>query len=333
MLVGVAQGSTYYVATNGSDTNPGSLTAPLATIQRAVNLAVAGDAIIVRDGTYPGPCGTVVGSAMAVLVTKAYSATAHLTITAEHPGAAILDGRNICRAYIELSRAQFVDISGFEIKQDYEDGIFIPLGSNLTVSHCTIHHIGNHISSTSGGMTGILTGAATFNITVDGNVFHDIGRTMPGSTNDWHDQNFYMEGSNNTATHNVFYNMLAGWAIAAKVGSNYEIAYNTFYGPVGGGRSGQIVVGDDLGGSMSGVNIHHNNFINPRGGGIALCFVALTGASAWTNNTYFGPGVTALQAADACGGSTGQNTITQTGNANANLFTRPAAPSGLAVTL
>ncbi|MFI1035504.1 right-handed parallel beta-helix repeat-containing protein [Streptomyces sp. NPDC020951] len=41
-----------YVAPNGSDSNPGTLTAPLRTIQRAVDLAQAGTTIQIRGGTY-----------------------------------------------------------------------------------------------------------------------------------------------------------------------------------------------------------------------------------------------------------------------------------------
>ena len=43
---------TYYVATDGSDENPGSKAGPLRTIQKAAGAARAGDTIIVRDGIY-----------------------------------------------------------------------------------------------------------------------------------------------------------------------------------------------------------------------------------------------------------------------------------------
>jgi len=44
--------SSLYVATSGSDSNPGTLAAPLLTIQRAVALAQPGSTIYVRGGTY-----------------------------------------------------------------------------------------------------------------------------------------------------------------------------------------------------------------------------------------------------------------------------------------
>lgn len=49
-----AKGSqaTLYVATNGSDANPGTLAQPLRTIGRAVHVALPGGTILVRGGTY-----------------------------------------------------------------------------------------------------------------------------------------------------------------------------------------------------------------------------------------------------------------------------------------
>ncbi len=42
----------YYVATNGVDTNPGTLAQPLLTIQKAASMAVAGDTVSIRGGMY-----------------------------------------------------------------------------------------------------------------------------------------------------------------------------------------------------------------------------------------------------------------------------------------
>ena len=42
----------YYVATTGSDSNPGTLAAPFATLQKAADTVVAGDTVWIRGGTY-----------------------------------------------------------------------------------------------------------------------------------------------------------------------------------------------------------------------------------------------------------------------------------------
>ena len=49
------QASVYYVATSGSDANPGTLTQPWRTIQKAAATLQAGDAVYIRAGTYRAP--------------------------------------------------------------------------------------------------------------------------------------------------------------------------------------------------------------------------------------------------------------------------------------
>ncbi len=50
----LGSGTTYYVSTTGSDSNPGTEAAPFATIQRAANAALAGNTVLVKAGTYTG---------------------------------------------------------------------------------------------------------------------------------------------------------------------------------------------------------------------------------------------------------------------------------------
>ena len=47
-----ASAATYYVSTSGNDSNPGTLSSPWRTIQRAANTVVAGDTVQIRGGTY-----------------------------------------------------------------------------------------------------------------------------------------------------------------------------------------------------------------------------------------------------------------------------------------
>jgi Right handed beta helix region len=51
-LVWKVSAVSFYVATNGADGNPGTLTQPLQTIQNAANRAQPGDTIFIRGGTY-----------------------------------------------------------------------------------------------------------------------------------------------------------------------------------------------------------------------------------------------------------------------------------------
>ncbi|MDR0811919.1 MAG: right-handed parallel beta-helix repeat-containing protein [Paludibacter sp.] len=46
------QAANYYIATDGSDTNTGTITSPFATLNKAQSLVVAGDTVYFRGGTY-----------------------------------------------------------------------------------------------------------------------------------------------------------------------------------------------------------------------------------------------------------------------------------------
>ena len=49
---GSARATEYFVAPTGSDSNPGTMASPFATIQKGHNVAVAGDTVWLRAGTY-----------------------------------------------------------------------------------------------------------------------------------------------------------------------------------------------------------------------------------------------------------------------------------------
>ena len=49
--------TTYYVATNGNDSNPGTITQPWATWNYGFNHISPGDILYIRGGTYTGVAG------------------------------------------------------------------------------------------------------------------------------------------------------------------------------------------------------------------------------------------------------------------------------------
>jgi MYXO-CTERM domain-containing protein len=49
---GIARAADYYVATDGSDSNPGTMDMPFATLQKGASVAAAGDTVYIRGGTY-----------------------------------------------------------------------------------------------------------------------------------------------------------------------------------------------------------------------------------------------------------------------------------------
>ncbi|MFR5110148.1 MAG: Ig-like domain-containing protein [[Clostridium] leptum] len=68
----LGNGQTYYVATDGSDTNDGSLNAPFKTFQKAAETLQPGDTCIIRGGTYHETLTPRSGEAESPITYKAY---------------------------------------------------------------------------------------------------------------------------------------------------------------------------------------------------------------------------------------------------------------------
>ncbi|MFC3999932.1 right-handed parallel beta-helix repeat-containing protein [Nocardiopsis sediminis] len=79
---------TLVVATDGDDANPGTLEEPLATVQRAVDLAGPGDVIAVRGGTYALTDDNIT-------IETDGTADAPITLTAYEGERAIIDGEQL----------------------------------------------------------------------------------------------------------------------------------------------------------------------------------------------------------------------------------------------
>ena len=86
-------GSTYYVATTGNDTNPGTLAQPWRTIQRAANLMVAGDSVLIRGGTYY----------QSVNPTRSGTQSDPITYTAYDTESVFVDGSEVVTGWVQDS--------------------------------------------------------------------------------------------------------------------------------------------------------------------------------------------------------------------------------------
>jgi disaggregatase-related protein/fibronectin type III domain protein/TGF-beta propeptide len=108
--------STYYLATNGSDLNPGTSSAPWQTFSKAWSLMAPGDTLIVRSGRYY----------QSISPTISGTAGSPLTIKAEVDGGAILDGQG-ARSGIQIfsnpptiPTRQYITIEGFRVENSGE---------------------------------------------------------------------------------------------------------------------------------------------------------------------------------------------------------------------
>lgn len=80
-----AVGATYHVAPGGSDASPGTLAAPFATVQHAADLALPGDTILLRAGTYH----------QVVTLTRSGTAGAEVVLAAYPGERPVLDGNGL----------------------------------------------------------------------------------------------------------------------------------------------------------------------------------------------------------------------------------------------
>src|SRR5262249_47471297 len=98
----------FYVATNGSDSNPGTQTQPWLTIQRATGPSQAGDCINVMPGTYARGANITHGGNLA-------SATGYVVYRCMEMGACKITASNLGFSIVGVNAASYVVIDGFEL--------------------------------------------------------------------------------------------------------------------------------------------------------------------------------------------------------------------------
>ncbi|QWF71645.1 right-handed parallel beta-helix repeat-containing protein [Methylomonas paludis] len=125
--------STYYVATNGSDSNPGTLTRPWKTIATSGYKIKACDTLYVRGGTYKEYAINLLQNSTAANPTRV------LAYPGESP---VLDASTLTPglydAFFNLS-GQYIVVSGFEVRNG-GTGIYLS-GNYTTVSNLIVHNV------------------------------------------------------------------------------------------------------------------------------------------------------------------------------------------------
>lgn len=238
------QAATYFVATTGNDSNPGTSGSPWRNPQRCTSSPVtAGDTCTVADGTYTDTNGNGI-----VVYASGSSvqgrAGAPITIKSTNPlGAVIaLPGIPSLNAGFYIGANYYV-IDGFDISggtstslSASHHGIYIGNGTiGTVVRNNAIHHIGRNLCYESDfGNTGVFTEGST--TLIEQNTLYSIGRRKPGesgcsTTHTQHDHGMYIKnGSGLTVQRNVIYDTNRGWAMHFYGGSvtNANVFNNTF---------------------------------------------------------------------------------------------------------
>jgi hypothetical protein len=184
-----AEGTVRHVAITGSDANAGTALAPLRTIQRAADLSVAGDTVLVHPGDYSG-----------FNVSRSGTPGAPISFIAD-PGVVVSTAaapfRGNQRARINIDIASWIIIDGFEVigsndQRASRAGIRVVTvpdnpQTDVTIRNCHVHH---------NGEWGIFTGHVS-RVTIEDCIIHH--------TFDEHGIYFSNSGDNHIARRNTIY--------------------------------------------------------------------------------------------------------------------------------
>jgi hypothetical protein len=132
-----AAAATYYVATTGSDANPGTSNAPFATPQKAVTLStnVAGDLIYVRGGIY--------NLSTQVKPAKAGAAGNYSRLWAFPGEQPVFDFSTMATTDKALDvRKDYWHVKGIEVRKAPSNGIFVG-GAGVIIEGCIVHDCDN----------------------------------------------------------------------------------------------------------------------------------------------------------------------------------------------
>jgi hypothetical protein len=234
-------GTTYYVRTDGADTNPGLSNTPggaWLTVQKAASTMVAGDAVRVQSGTYPET------------VTPLNGGTAAEPITYLAEGVVVIEGGNVrCKAF-DLVGTGYVIIDGFEITNQPDCGgadsaVDINNSNNVTVRNNIIHDTGRD---------GVYFGGTSANGLVENNLIYNIdddGSTPVGA-------------GSHTYRNNTFAGTFGGWTLENGLASNL-FEDNIFWGgSIQDTSLGTFNYNDYNGGALPGTGNFSSNplFVN-----------------------------------------------------------------------
>lgn len=233
-----------YVATNGSDTNAGSKTAPFRTITRAAKAAKASTTVHVAAGTYNESVKTTLHG----------TATARIRYVSDTKWGAKVVG--VGTEGMWTNNGNYTEISGFDITGPGRLGV-LNYASNTVIVNNHIHDLKISGGCTSSGGAGIVNADYSgMNGDIVNNVVHDIG--VPGTCNGV--QGIYSSNQGGLIYNNIVYRVSAFGIHLWHAASGVIIANNTVFANGSSGMGGGIVTGS--GDAPGGMQLKNTKVIN-----------------------------------------------------------------------
>ena len=225
-----SSGTTFHVATSGSDENPGTATQPWRTIQKALSTLAAGQRALVRAGTY----------AENLLMSRPGSPLAPITVEAYPGERPVLTAAGSHPLEVASSGAYF-RFRGFVIERAPGNS-----GGNVDI-------YGHHVELSSNEIRfsqdqGVYTHEDSHHAQILGNSIHHNGQGVNHQSH-----GIYLQGDDHLVASNVIHDHVKGFGIQVyDEGSRAIVTGNTI---TGAGHSGIVVGGS---GGVDNVRVHNN---------------------------------------------------------------------------
>jgi hypothetical protein len=274
---GTAEAATHlYVATDGSDANPGTSAAPFKTISKAASVAKAGFIVHVADGTYHET------------VTSTASGTegAYIRYISDNKWGAKIVSPSTGTVAAWHNLGDYVAITGFDITGRGAVGINLSGNGNMA-NRNHVHHIP---ATACDGYGGAGIGFDQFNLKsggiADSNQVHDIG---PLGTNCFRVHGIYTAIPNVTISNNIIYKVVGYGVTNGHCSYNVKVLNNTMFNNGGTAEGGGIVMTNNTNCKLpSKGNVVANNLIYDNVLGVHEEGVSKVDVTVYTNNSVFG---------------------------------------------
>ena len=269
-------GNTYYVAPAGNNANPGTITRPWKTIQKAARTLIAGDTVYIRLGTY---------HERVIPRNSGSAGDGYITYTAYPGEIVILDGTGISvpvdEGLFHVAGRSYIRISGLRVIHSAYAGILVDssghviLKKNETADTASSgigvwgsHHIivdGNQVErACSNGMQEFITMAGTDAFVIRNNRLHSggAGFDKEGIT--------VKQGSSNGIVYrNQIYSTLAN-GIYIDAFDRHTFNIDVFQNIVHDVSANGIALASEQGGLLEGVRVYNNILYHNKFVGIWL---------------------------------------------------------------
>jgi hypothetical protein len=225
-------GATFYVSTSGSDSNPGTQSAPWRTIQKALDTLSPGQRALVRSGTY----------AEDLRMDRAGTASDPISVESHPAEEPVLDSAGGHPLEVGSDGGWF-RFRGFVI-QDHPG----TSGGNVDVYGHDVEISSNEIRQ--GRDQGIYTDEESRNVYVLGNWIHHNGQGIAHQSH-----GIYLQGADHLVSTNLIHDHPEGFGIQVYDKNSGSIVVNNTV--AASGHSGIVIGGS---GGVEGIRVHNNIF-------------------------------------------------------------------------